>query len=187
MNTLINKQAELYTQKQSMQKRSMQKNRGFTLLEALIGFLILSIGMLGIASLQAVSLKAGKTSVYTSVALMKVDEIFESMRVNSSIDALTAYEAAGMDDGAGADNSCSSVNCSEILLAQDDIYWWKQNLKAGLPDAATTDVTLDAPVVPSKMAVVTIEIAWQERDKDSAGSKDKSYTTVATICTENPC
>ena len=114
---------------------SIKNERGFTLLEALIGFLILSIGMLGIASLQAVSLKAGKTSVYRSVAIMKVDELLESMRANPSAAALTAYAATT----SGTNHSCSaSLSCLDTELAEDDVYWWKQNLKAGLPGAATS-------------------------------------------------
>ncbi len=165
---------------------SMKKNQGFTLLEALIGFLILSIGMLGIASLQATSLKAGKTSVYRSVAMMKVDELFESIRANFSADALTAYAVASV--GAGTNNNCSgTTECSDVQLAQDDIYWWKQNLKAGLPDATAARVVVTAAVAPSKMATVNIQLRWSERDKNSTGSVSTNYITTANICTEIPC
>ena len=164
----------------------LQNCRGFTLLEALIGFLILSIGMLGIASLQAISLKAGKTSVYGSVAMMKVDELFESMRANPSAVALTAYAAAGA--GPGIDHACTGAkNCTEVELAQDDVFWWQQNLTAGLPDTATTTVAVIAAVAPSKMATVTITVNWSERNKDAAGSVPITYTSTANICSEIPC
>ena len=161
---------------------SIHKNRGFTLMEALIGFLILTIGMLGIASLQAISLKAGKTTVYSSVAMMKVEELFESMRANPSAAALAAYT------GAGVSHSCSGTNeCTDVQLAQDDVFWWEQNLTAGLPGAATTTVTYTAAVAPSRMATVNITVNWKERNKNAAGSIDKSYTTTANICTVIPC
>ncbi len=161
---------------------SRHKCQGFTLLEALIGFLILSIGMLGIASLQAISLKAGKASVYSSVAMMKVDELIESMRANSSALALAEYA------GTGASNDCTGViECSDIQLAQDDVFRWKQDLTAGLPSAATTTVVYTAAVAPSEMATMNITINWDERDKDSSGSVSKSYTTTVNICTVVPC
>ena len=164
----------------------LQNCRGFTLLEALIGFLILSIGMLGIASLQAISLKSGKTSVYGSVAMMKVDELFESIRVNPSAVALTAYAVAGA--GAGIDNACTGTkDCTGAELAQDDVFWWKQNLTAGLPDTASTAVLLTAAAAPSKMATVTITVNWSERNKDAAGSVARTYTSTANICSEIPC
>lgn len=163
----------------------LRKQAGFTLLEALIGFMILSIGMLGIASLQAISLKSGKSSVYSSVAMMKVDELFESMRANPSV--LTDYT------GAGAQNNCSGTKvCTATQLAEDDVFWWKKNLKAGLPAAATTTVTLTPAVAPSKMATVKIDVTWSERDKSKKGNAaktglTKTYSTTANICTEIPC
>ncbi len=164
----------------SNQNSQILKHRGFTLLEALLGFLILSIGMLGIASLQAVSLKAGKTAVYGSVAMMKVEELFESMRANPT--ALATYAVAGMN------NACTGTkDCTAVELAQDDVFWWTQNLTAGLPGAATTTVTVTAAVAPSKMATVKIDVSWKERDKDASGSVDKTYTTTANICTAIPC
>jgi len=151
-------------------------------MEALLGFLILTIGMLGIASLQAISLKAGKTAVYSSVAVMKVEELFESMRANPSADALLAYT------GSGVNHSCGGTNeCTEVELAQDDVYWWEQNLLAGLPGAATTTVTYTAAVAPSRMASVNIRVNWQERNKDVTGSVNKSYSTTTNICTVAPC
>ena len=164
----------------------IQKSRGFTLLEALLGFLILAIGMLGIASLQALSLKAGKTSIYNSVAMMKVDELFESMRANSTSLALSEYQTASAGDG--ANNGCTSAaGCTGAELAQEDIFWWKTNLKAGLPDAATATVAVSDLSPPSLMRTATITIAWQERDKDSEVAADKTYVASANICTANPC
>lgn len=172
-----------------MSIKSINSHRGFTLLEALIGFLILSIGMLGIAALQAISLKAGKTSVYNSVAMMKVDELFESMRVNPTAAALLAYDAAG--EGLGTNNSCSgTTKCTDVQLAQDDIFWWKKNVLAGLPAAVTTTVAVVASATSPKMLVVTVTVSWKERSKTDAANTvgvDKTYLTTANICTEIPC
>lgn len=174
--------------------RFYNKNRGFTLLEALIGFLILSIGMLGIASLQAVSLKAGKSAVYGSVAMMKVEELFESMRVNST--ALVAYDAAVNSTSPGdaiGNNNCTGVNtCNPVQLAADDVFWWNQNLLAGLPAAAstTTAIVFTAPPPASNMATVVITVTWAERNKDDAADADgmqRAYTATANICMAVPC
>jgi len=169
-----------HTKLMNNRKANISKSRGFSLLEALIGFMILSIGMLGIASLQAVSLKSGKTSVYGSVAMMKVEELFESMRANPS--ALATYT------GGGANNGCTGTkDCTPAELAADDVFWWKNNLKAGLPSAATTVVTVTAPAAPSQMATVKIDVSWKERDKDAASSINKTYSSTANICTAVPC
>ena len=165
----------------------IQKSRGFTLLEALLGFLILAIGMLGIASLQALSLKAGKTSIYNSVAMMKVDELFESMRANSTSLALSAYQAASADEGTNHVSCTSAAGCSGTELAQTDIFWWKKNLKAGLPDAATATVAVSDLALPSLMRTATITVTWEERNKDSEEAAKKTFIASANICTANPC
>ncbi len=167
--------------KRCLSSGAIGKNRGFTLLEAMIGFLVLSIGMLGIASLQGIALKAGKTSVYASVAMMKAEELLESMRVNSTV--LGDYAGSG----GGANNSCSTANCSPNELAQDDLFWWSKNLKAGLPDAAQATIAVKAAAAGSKMATVTVEVKWDERDKDVGGSIARKFTTTSSICTEFPC
>ncbi len=159
----------------------LREQRGFTLLEAMIGFFILTIGMLGIGSLQGLSLKAGKTAVYGSVAMMKVDELFESMRANP--EGMAAYK------GDGADNGCTGTkNCTPDELAADDVYWWKQNITAGLPATASTLVEISPAALPSKLATATVTITWDERDDVSeGGSTSLSYTITADICQANPC
>lgn len=169
----------------SFSRGVMRKNRGFTLLEAMVGFLVLSVGMLGIASLQGISLKAGTTSVYGSVAMMKVEELFESMRINST--AVADYAGTDLGAGSGTNNSCSTANCSPAELAQDDLFWWGKNLTAGLPAGATAVVTVTAPVAPSKMATVTIALSWDERNKDSNTKIGREFTTTSSICTGSPC
>ncbi len=161
-------------------KHTIKRNRGFSLIEALIGFFIISIGMLGVASLQALSLKAGQTSVYTSVAMMKVEELFESMRSNSTV--LTAYETTG-----SFNNCTGSTICTPTQLAQDDVFLWKDNLKAGLPSTVTGLVTVNAPTAPSSLATVTIVVSWQERSRTSTTGVSKTYTTATDICTAVPC
>lgn len=167
-----------------VKKQQYKRQQGFTLLEALIGFLILSIGMLGIASLQAISLKAGQTSVYVSVAVMKTEEILESMRINSV--GLASY----VGSGPGANNSCGgATQCSPAQLAQDDIFWWKKSLKAGLPNNndTTTLITVTPPASPSKMATVEVDINWKQRSKTSASPETKTASAVVYICTAVPC
>lgn len=180
----INNSQAMNTRKRLHGHNRIRNKRGFTLLEALIGFLILSIGMLGIASLQALSLKAGKASVYGSVAIMKVEELFESMRATPG--SLITYA------GVGANNGCTTNTCTQAALAADNVFWWRQNLTAGLPSTAgvtdvVTTVAVVAAVPPSRMANVAVTLSWAERDSDSTGSVTKTYTATSNICTANPC
>jgi len=127
-------------------------------------------------------LKAQKNSEYNSIATMKVDEIVESMRANPG--ALASYAGSG----GGASAGCTgTTNCTEAELAQDDVYWWSQNLTAGLPAAATTAITVTPLGGVSNITTVTVAVNWTERNKAAAGEVDRAVTTTAFICSQSPC
>lgn len=159
----------------------MPKQSGFSLIEALVAFLILSIGMLGIASLQTMSVKAGHTATLRTAAVMKADEILESIRANPTV--LLSYANGGGDSG--TDNGCSqtttaAVVCAPALMALDDIFRWKSSLKDVLPDNASTtaSVVVTAPVPPETMTNIVVTINWSERNVDTGGAANMNYSVV---------
>mgnify|MGYP001101861194 FL=1 len=111
---------------------------------------------------------------------MKVEELFESMRANPG--ALTSY------GGGAVNNLCTGVKeCGPAELAADDLYWWQENLKAGMPSSVSSAVNITAPVAPSRLGEAEVTITWDERDKKEGGSITRSYTARTSICTEIPC
>lgn len=162
----------------------MKKQQGFTLIEALVAFLILSIGMLGIASLQTMSLKSGHTAALRTAAILKVDEILESMRSNPT--ALLSY-AAGTAD-MGTDNGCSqttiaAVNCAPAQLAVDELFRWKNSLIEALPNNAgtTASVVVTPPVAPTVMTNIVVTVNWSERNVDTGGASVMNYSVAVEI------
>jgi len=155
--------------------------KGFSLIEALVAFLLLSVGMLGIASLQTMSLKSGHTAALRTVAVMKADEILESIRSNPT--ALSSY-AAGTAD-MGTDNGCSettvaAVDCTPEELARDELSRWKNSLFEALPEnaATTASVVVTAPVAPSTMTTIVVTINWSERNLDTGGAANMNYSVT---------
>ena len=153
--------------------------QGFTLIESLVAFLILSIGMLGIASLQTMSLKSGHTAAMRTAAVLKVDEILESMRSNPAV--LLNY-AAGTAD-MGIDNGCSqttvaAANCTPAQMAQDELFRWKNSLTDALPNNAgtTASVVVTPPVPPQTMTNVVLTVNWSERDPETGGAATMNYS-----------
>ena len=172
-------------------KTTMFKQRGFSLLEALVAFLILSIGLLGIASLQLISLKAGHTATLRTVAVIKVEEILERIRINQLVvDSYTVDTTTlGVDHGCN-DSSGAMVTCTSAQMVEQDIFNWKAGLKTSLPDNATTTASIAVvPATPGDMptAEVAVTINWQERNTETQIMDDMSYSVVSHICVDTTC
>jgi type IV pilus assembly protein PilV len=73
-----------------------QGHRGATLVEVMVAVLILSIGLLGVAGLQMVSLKSGHSAYQRSQATWLANDLTDRLRARRS-DACSRY-ADGSDD-----------------------------------------------------------------------------------------
>ena len=112
------------------------KQKGFTLIEVLIAFIILAVGLLGIVSLQAMSKKFTHQAAQRTLAVSFADSIVERIRANPS--ALITYTNSG---NAGAATvvggttiavepapNCMSSICSTVQMAAHDLWELEQSL-----------------------------------------------------------
>lgn len=98
---------------------SVKRSRGFTLVEALVALLALSIGLLGVAGLQLAGLRHNMSSGWRSQATYMAYDILDRMRANGdNLDSYpTDYDEVPMPGG----------------IAQADLSAWKTNLARALP------------------------------------------------------
>lgn len=176
----------------------VHKQKGFTLLEALVAFLILSIGMLGIGSLQLISLKAGHTAALRTVAVIKVEEMFERIRNNP--EQVSNYDSTAT---AAANNNCNDYSTVIICTPEDlvayDVYEWEAELEGILADdndnasltqnsGVTTSIVVTDPVAGTQpLALVVVTVNWQERDPETQAMKTMTYSASADICASTAC
>jgi len=103
--------------------------RGFTMIEALVTFVILAIGLLGIVSLMTTS----KTSQYEAVqrarAVTMADNLVERIRENPR--ALSSYDTGLTPVSIGSEPSpdCDVAVCDPNELATHDLWAWQQLLE----------------------------------------------------------
>ena len=83
-----------------MAKRQMgvKAQRGVALIEVLIAFLILAIGLVGFSALQVRAVKATQSSLQRNDAAMLANFIMESMRANKAATVKIAAEVTDKDE-----------------------------------------------------------------------------------------
>lgn len=137
----------------STSRTSANGQRGFSLVEVLIALIIMSVGMLGIASLYVQSMQAGRTSLFRHHAVTLAGDIGDRIRANPTAGA--AYAAGG-----GTINNCvdGGIVCSPAQMAAEDIQVWQTQAVDTLPGSNVT-VVFDNSVVPP---TYTITVNWTE-------------------------
>ena len=130
---------------------------GFTLIEVLISVMVMSIGLLGLASLQAASLRFNNDSSAQTQAAYLASDMADRMRANVS----RVADYPGKAEGANA-NCYTATGCSPDEMAANDIYEWNQAL-ATLPGGQGTITALAG-------GLYTITVMWDEQRSGATGT-----------------
>ncbi len=130
----------------------VRRLRGFSLVEVLVALIVMSVGMLGIASLYVQSMQAGRTSLFRHNAVTLAGDVADRIRANPTAGAAYA--------GAGADFNCiaQGVNCSAPQMAAQDILVWQAQAEDTLP-AGQVQILFDNAVAPP---TYRISVIWEE-------------------------
>lgn len=126
-----------------------QGQRGIALLEVLIAFFVLSIGLMGLASLQIKSLQFNQGAYQRSQATVAANDILDRMRLNRK-----AAQADGYEVSLGSTSGGSGT-------AKDDLEEWLEFLSKNLPDGKG-EIECDAD------DICTVRIQWTDRFATSA-------------------
>lgn len=142
---------------------------GFTLLEVLIALFVLSVGLLGLATLQATSLRYNSDSYFRTQATILAYDIMDRMRANVARVTAGDYDAAtkaDVDTKRTSYNGCTNCNCdaspcSASDLALYDLGKWYEKQDRLLPGASGNPATISRDPGTN---LVTIHLRWVERD-----------------------
>lgn len=102
------------------------RQRGASLLEVLIALLVLAIGMLGMAALQAVTLKNSNSAASRSLGVVQIYSLLDTLRLNRQQAAAGAYNIgwtcanATPPDGSTADYSVFNAWLAQAQTAVGD-------------------------------------------------------------------
>jgi type IV pilus assembly protein PilV len=141
-------------QNMSITLKSSAGQRGATLLEALIGILIFSVGILALVGMQALAIKHMSDAKYRSDAAFFANEIIGQMWVNRA--ALGSYQYPG--------NGAPPVA----------IDGWVTSIQNTLPGVTAA---ANLPIITVVGTTVTVTVRWQL----PSGGDVHRHTTMAYI------
>lgn len=127
---------------------------GFTLIEAMVSLVVLSVGMIGIAALYAQGLGAGRTALYRTEAVNLVGDMADRIRANRL--GGVAYAGAAANNGCDPQNG--NVNCTPLQMAAHDLFIWNQQVQQRLPNGVWQILVNPGLVPPS----FQIQVSWTE-------------------------
>jgi len=147
---------------------SNNKQVGFSLLEVLISLVILAIGLLGLAGLQAAGLKNNFSAYHRTQATQLAYDMADKMRSNMS--AIGGYTLSGT--GSDSDSDSESLNCDDGCspsdLAQVDLEEWNKKLESELPLGRGT-------ISPPVSKIYTISIQWDDNRDGLMNDNDPDF------------
>jgi len=114
------------------------RQRGVSLIESLVAMLILALGVLGLAGLQAGTLAQARHANARAAAVQMANDLLERMQLNPMVRAVPTGRASyQIDWGVHVDDApdCQSGPCTGAQLARHDLSRWKRSWQTALPGA----------------------------------------------------
>ncbi len=136
--------------------------RGVGLIEVLVAVLVLAIGLLGVAAMQAMALRNSQSSLERSQGVVHVYTILDAMRANPVQARAGAYNI-GMTcvvPGGGS-------------LVANDLNAWMTVVQQNLGPTACGQVNCVGPMC-------TVTVRWDD-SRGTAGSVTQTFTTTSRI------
>jgi type IV pilus assembly protein PilV len=159
--------------------------QGFSLLEVLVTLIVLSVGLLGLAALQATTLQNNHSAYQRVQATLLASDMADRMRSNFNNEMLGGKYYHN-PEATKKDGCRNTTGCTSEEMAQDDIYRW-QNSCADLLPGGSCIVCIDkipevddTPAEPECEAndityqpglSYAIKIWWYDDPKDKATLK----------------
>lgn len=154
------------------QRRSSRRAQsGVGLIEVLVAVLVLSIGFLGVAALQAMSLSTNNSAMARSMATISSYSILDAMRAD-----ISGAQAGNYTTTVTAD-SCPDPETTS--LASGQIKQWCIQLGHNL--GATRNTTGKIDCGTSSPVVCTVTIQFDDSRAAVGGAPDQTVTTKAVL------
>lgn len=137
----------------------LARDRGFSLIEVLVAILVMALGMLGIAALQATSLRNAQSAYESSQGVMLTYSIIEAMRANRPDAIIGDYNLLQF--------TCAPPAGGDVVA--NDLRDWITNLQANLGTSACGRIECSSDSCE-------VEIRWND-ERGTVGDDQRVVTT----------
>ena len=145
-------------------RKSPRAQSGVSLIEVLISVLVVSIGLLGAAAMQATAVRNNQGSYERTQVTLLTQSIFDAMRSNGAAAASGAYNLSSF--------TCTAPTGSS--LAVSDLSNWITALRAQINSTACGQINCDAS------RSCTVSIQWND-SRATGGSSAQTISITGTL------
>ena len=152
----------------------MKKNqKGVSMIEVLVSFMLLSVVLLGAAGVQANVMKQSTTAMTQTMADILVKQMIEKIRNNQN--EIATYTSAAPTSAPSCFTSTTGCTTNSDI-AKYDMYMWSKDVQSKLPNGEFS--------ITNQAGLVTVTVRWN--DSPSGGSSGtKSNWSVSAYLGNN--
>jgi type IV pilus assembly protein PilV len=154
-----------------MKHPDLNFSRGFSLIEVLVALIVLSVGLLGIAKMQALAISSTSVASSRSLAAIQAASMAAAMHANRGYWTSATSQAADVSivgkiitNPPPGSAVCTATSCSPEEMAAYDVGQWTNDLNALL---ANPNATIKC--IPQTPPACRITVQWTEKTVASNG------------------
>lgn len=160
--------------------------RGFSLVEVMVALIVMSVGLLGIARMQAVALSNTSVASTRSIAAIEASSLAASMHANrgywakSTVGGSFTLTGTTVTPALAANPDCKAASCAPTALAAYDLQQWATAAQKILPPDYVGTITCRPAATPPNC---TLQITWSEK---TVGLNSNGATASANAAQNSP-
>jgi type IV pilus assembly protein PilV len=159
---------------------------GFSLVEVMVALVVLAVGLLGIAKMQALALSSTTSARTRSLAALEAGSLASTMRAdrtywaNVTVDPFVTFSAGKITATSDAALQLNATcPCTPPQIAFGDLSAWVADLNLQLPNAqGTVRCPLPPTGAPPTPVSCAISLNWNEKQVVSNAQQTTAATTI---------